>query len=234
MTASDLPVAIVTGASSGIGREITSELRRTHRVVALGRDAQRLEAAGAHVTVAAELRDVDEYSPGGKIATLVESLPRIDVLVHSAAVGTPGTFEATDAAEWQRQLTTNVVAPALLTRLALPKLRRASGTVVFLGSGVSVRPARQMAAYVTSKHALKGLADSLRLEESANGVRVTTLMPGQVDTPMQVELQEGLGNAYAPEQYLKPGTVAGAVRFIVDAPQDAQLTDLSIRPRAAG
>ena len=63
---------------------------------------------------------------------------------------------------------------------------------------------------------------------------MTTLMPGQVDTPMQVELQEGLGNAYAPEQYLKPGTVAGAVRFIVDAPQDAQLTDLSIRPRAAG
>jgi NADP-dependent 3-hydroxy acid dehydrogenase YdfG len=227
-------IAIVTGASSGIGHEIVRELASTHRIVALGRDAARLAATGAEITVTADLRDAGEFAPGGKVAALINSLDRVDVLVHSAAVGTPGSFAETDAAEWHRQLTTNVVAPALLTRLALPKLRDAAGTVVFLGSGVSVRPAHQMAAYVASKHALKGLADSLRLEEAEHGVRVTTLMPGQVDTPMQVELQEGLGNAYRPERYLRPETVARAVRYVIDAPADAHLTDLSIRPRVAG
>lgn len=228
------PIALVTGASSGIGTQIVRELATTHRVVALGRDAERLAATGADLTLAADLRDPAEFAPGGKVAALLDSLERLDVLVHSAAVGTPGSFADTDAAEWQRQLTTNVVAPALLTRLALPKLRDASGTVVFLGSGVSVRPAHNMVAYVASKHALKGLADSLRLEEAGHGIRVTTLMPGQVDTPMQVELQAGLGNEYEPDRYLRPETVARAVRFVVDAPEDAHLTDLSIRPRVAG
>lgn len=225
------PIALVTGASSGIGREIARDLARTHEVIALGRDRARLAEVGADRALAAELTDPAALADDGPIAELLGGFDRLDVLVHSAAVGTPAAFERTDAAEWHRQFDTNVIAPALITRLALPLLRAARGTVVFIGSGVSVRPAREMGAYVATKHALKGLADTLRLEVEPDGIRVATVMPGQVATPMQVELQAGLGGEYRPDDYLEPASVAGVVRFVVDAGDDAQIADVLVRPR---
>ncbi|RRJ85986.1 SDR family oxidoreductase [Gulosibacter macacae] len=225
------PVALITGASSGIGRALVEELRATHEIVALGRDAGRLAELDAWRTLSADLQDAAVFEPGGAVFALVADLPRLDVIVHSAAVGTPWLLDATTAAEWQRQLATNVIAPALLTTLAMPKLREAHGTVVFIGSGVSIRPARAMGAYVASKHALKGLADTLRLEVEGDGVRVATVLPGQVATPMQVELQEGLGGTYSPEDYIRPESIATAVRYVVDAPVEVQITDLAVRPR---
>ncbi|NLT27089.1 MAG: SDR family oxidoreductase [Microbacteriaceae bacterium] len=224
------PIALVTGASSGIGREIARDLARTHEVIALGRDRARLAEVGADRALAAELTDPAALADDGPIAELLGGFDRLDVLVHSAAVGT-AAFERTDAAEWHRQFDTNVIAPALITRLALPLLRAARGTVVFIGSGVSVRPAREMGAYVATKHALKGLADTLRLEVEPDGIRVATVMPGQVATPMQVELQAGLGGEYRPDDYLEPASVAGVVRFVVDAGDDAQIADVLVRPR---
>lgn len=226
------PVALVTGASSGIGRAIVAELASTHEVIGLGRDPERLAASGADRTLSADLSDAAVFAEDGAVYDLVAQLPRLDAVVHSAAVGTPGWFADTDAAEWQRQLATNVIAPAALTRLALPLLRASKGTVVFIGSGVSVRPARQMSVYVATKHALKGMADSLRLEVEPDAIRVATIMPGQVATPMQVELQDGIGGEYTPDSYIQPATVAGAVRYTVDAPPEVQITDLAIRPRA--
>ena len=226
------PVALVTGASSGIGRAIVAELAATHEIIGLGRDIERLANCGASATLSADLSDAAVFAEGGSVYELVSQLPRLDALVHSAAVGTPGWFADTDTAEWQRQLATNVIAPAALTRLALPLLRASKGTVVFIGSGVSIRPARQMSVYVATKHALKGMADSLRLEVEPDAIRVATILPGQVATPMQVELQDGIGGEYTPDRYIRPATVASAVRFAVDAPPEVQITDLAIRPRA--
>ena len=222
---------LITGASSGIGRALVDEFSPTHTVIGLGRDEARLAQCGATTTLAADLRDAAVFEPGGAVTELVAGLDQLDAVVHSAAVGTPGWFVDTDAAEWHRQLETNVIAPALLTRLTLPLLRASKGTVVFIGSGVSVRPARQMSAYVASKHALKGMADSLRLEVEPDAVRVATIMPGQVATPMQVELQDGIGGQYQPDAYIQPTSVAQAVRYAVDAPPEVQITDLSVRPR---
>ncbi|WP_201521893.1 SDR family oxidoreductase [Gulosibacter hominis] len=226
------PVALVTGASSGIGRAIVAELAATHEIIGLGRDIERLANCGASATLSADLSDAAVFAEGGSVYELVSQLPRLDALVHSAAVGTPGCFADTDTAEWQRQLATNVIAPAALTRLVLPLLRASKGTVVFIGSGVSIRPARQMSVYVATKHALKGMADSLRLEVEPDAIRVATILPGQVATPMQVELQDGIGGEYTPDRYIQPATVASAVRFAVDAPPEVQITDLAIRPRA--
>ena len=230
----DRPIALVTGASSGIGRAIVHDLARTHEVIGLGRDEARLAECGADRILAIDLADAAALADDGPLAALVGALPRLDVLVHSAAVGTPAAFERTTLAEWHRQFDTNVIAPAVLTRLALPALRAAEGTVVFIGSGVSVRPARSMGAYVATKHALKGLADTLRLEVEPDRIRVTTVMPGQVATPMQVELQDGIGGEYRPDDYLEPASIATAVRYVVDAGPDAHIADLAVRPRPRG
>ena len=81
--------------------------------------------------------------------------------------------------------------------------------------------------YPATKHALKGFADSLRLDESANGVRICTVAPGPTDTPML----ESMVADYQPERYIRPASVARAVRFVVDASDDVQLTDVAVRPR---
>ena len=156
---------------------------------------------------------------------------RLDVLVHAAATG--GAHSVADATEedWLGQLAVNVVAPATLTRLVLPLLRAASGTVVFIGSGAGTRPVPGSAVYTASKHALRGLADVLRIDEEPHRVRVVTIAPGQTDTAM---LRGGIaqaGGVYQPERYIAPGTVASVVRFVVDAPPDTQLTDIAVRPR---
>lgn len=231
LSSSPSPIALVTGATSGIGREIARDLARTHIVYAVGRNADRLAELGgfedetAIVPVQADINDPDAA------AMLVAALTRLDVLVHSAGVVSQAHVAETPRDEWMRQLTTNVVAPAELTRLALPMLRESQGTVVFIGSGAGTRASANLSAYAATKHALRALADSLRLEESAAGVRVSTVAPGPVDTPMQEGMQAQLGNDYVGGRYIRAESIARAVRFVVDAPADAQITDLSVRPR---
>ena len=225
------PVALVTGATSGIGREIARDLALTHVVYAVGRNAERLAELGGFddessvIPVQADINDPDA------MAALVTELDRLDVLVHSAGVVGQSHVAETPREEWMRQLATNVVAPAELTRLTLPLLRASRGTVVFIGSGAGTRASANLAAYAATKHALRALADSLRLEEAAAGVRVSTVAPGPVDTSMQEQMQAQLGNEYIASRYIRAESVARAVRFVVDAPADAQITDLSVRPR---
>jgi short-subunit dehydrogenase len=223
------PRAVVTGATGGIGRACVVDLARDHDVLALGRDAGRLAelAEIPHVTVrAADLTDV------AALPAVVADVDRVDVLVHSAAVAGRSTVEAATVADWRAQLELNVVVPAELTRLLLPALRTARGKVVFLNSGSGLTARAGDAVYAASKFALRALADSLRQEVEADGIVVSSVHPGPVDTQMQRDIQAGLGNEYVPERYLRPESVAAAVRAVVDAGEDAQVTTVSVRPRA--
>ncbi|MGW9022162.1 SDR family oxidoreductase [Leucobacter chromiiresistens] len=222
----DRPVALVTGASSGMGREIVRDLARTHRVIAVGRNPERLGAIAAETGATGWRLDVTDHD---ELAGRVAELDRLDVLVHAAAIGDHRSVEAADAADWQRHLAVNVTAPALLTRAALPLLRAAAATVVFIGSGAGTRPVAGSAVYTATKHALRGVADVLRIDEEPHRVRVVTIAPGQTDTDM---LRAGIpADRYTPERYIRPQSVAGTVRFVVDAPADVQLTDIAVRPR---
>jgi NADP-dependent 3-hydroxy acid dehydrogenase YdfG len=224
MTSTDSrPVALVTGATGGMGVEIVRDLARTHHVIALGRDADALASLAAQT--GAETRIADLLSPE-TLEQVVTPGERIDVLVHTAAIGEHLSVEKASVADWQRQLTTNVIAAAELTRAALPSLRAAEGTIVFIGSGAGTRPVPGSAIYAASKHALKALADTLRIDEEKHRVRVVTVAPGQTATKMSGELtEEKLA------RYIKPTSVAATVRFVIDSPADVHLTDIAVRPR---
>lgn len=224
------PVAVVTGAGGGVGREVVRALARDHTVIAIARSQsalQELAQAPGVVPTHLDLLDVAELDAVG--AQLASGYGRIDVLIHAAAVGSGESLEESDAAVWNRVLGTNIVAPALLTRALLVPLRAAGADVVFINSGAGKRALPRHPAYTSSKHALNGFANTLRLAEPA--LRVVSIFPGQIDTPMLRGLHSHFGFEYRPEDYIRPASVAAAVRWVVDAGPDVQITNIDLRPR---
>lgn len=227
MSTADRPVALVTGATGGMGAAIVRDLARTHRVIAIARDAQRLadlvaENPGTEGWVA-DLADTTD------LERQIGSIERIDVVANVAAISRRVSVADATRSEWDAHFQTNVTAPTLITRAALPQLRRSSGTVIFIGSGAGTRPVPGSAIYTASKHALRGIADVLRIDEEPHRVRVVTVAPGQTDTPMLRASTPP--EQYAPERYIRAESVAAAVRFVVDAPADVHITDVPVRPR---
>ena len=219
---------LITGAGSGIGAVLTEVLlARGDDLVLLARSTERaaeLEASyvGAR-TVVADLAD----------PASVEDLDlpeRLDSVVHAAGVVDIGPVAELSVASWQQQLTVNLVAPAALTRVALPALRAARGTVVLVNSGAGLNAHPQWSAYAASKHALKALADSLRGEESEHGVRVSTVYPGRTATAMQEKVHEQEGKTYDAADWIDPATVAAAIVHVLDLPRDATVPDLTVKP----
>lgn len=222
------PLAIVTGASRGIGAAVARSLAPGHDLLLGGRDATALQDLARELP-GARPWPVD-LTDSAALAEATSGIERLDVLVHSAGVGLLGTVEETSAATWRRQFETNVVAVAELTRLLLPALRAAQGRVVMLNSGAGIAAKAGWASYAASKFALRALADSLRAEEERHGVRVTSIHPGRVDTDMQRGVVAHEGAEYRAEAYLRPESVAGAVLLAVTSPPDAALDELVLRP----
>lgn len=215
-------VHLITGATSGIGRAVAERLRdRGDELVLVVRDASRAaDFPDARVLVA------DLADPGAIEA--LELPERLDSVVHSAGVVTLGPVADLDAQAWRTQLDLNLVAPALLTRAALPALRSARGTVVFVSSGAGLAAHPEWAAYAASKFGVRALADSLRGEEP--DLRVTTVFPGRTATAMQEEVHRQEGQAYDAGDWIRPETVADAIVGVLDLGDDATMPELVIRP----
>ena len=221
------PVALVTGASRGIGRAIALDLGRDHHVLVGGRDAAPVAAVVAELPSAEPF--LAELTDEAALAEAVTGLVSLDVLVHSAGIVRLGTLADSSSADWSDQLAVNLVAPATLTRLLLPALRAARGLVVFINSGAGLTASAGWGGYAASKFGLRALADALRAEER-RALRVTSIHPGRVATDMQRGIVAAEGRDYDPERYLTPESVAATVRLAVDAPPNALVESLSIRP----
>jgi NADP-dependent 3-hydroxy acid dehydrogenase YdfG len=222
------PLALITGASRGIGAAVARDLATDHDLLVGGRDA------GALAALAAELPGATawpvELTDDRALAAAAAGITRLDVLVHSAGIGLLGTVAETPASTWRRQFEVNVVAVAELTRLLLPALRAARGRVVLVNSGAGRTARAGWASYAASKFALRALADALRAEEEGNGVRVTSVHPGRTDTGMQRDVVRQEGEQYRPQEYLRAESVAAAVAHAVRAPRDAEVTEVVVRP----
>nr|WP_300145418.1 SDR family oxidoreductase [Propionicimonas sp.] len=221
------PVALVTGASRGIGRAVALALAPTHHVLVGGRDADSVASVVAGLESAAPF--VVDLTDEAALAAAVTGVGRLDVLVHSAGLVTFGALADSTTQEWRDLMELNVVAPATLTRLLLPALRSSHGLVVFLNSGAGLTTHRGFSAYSASKYALTALADALRLDERGR-IRVTSIHPGRVATDMQARLASLQGLPYVPDAHLDAADVARAVRLAVDLPPDASLDSVRINP----
>ncbi|GGM47205.1 short chain dehydrogenase [Deinococcus arenae] len=220
-------MTVVTGAAGGIGAALARELAPEHDLILSGRNVGALEALCAEVGGTPLVLDLTR--PASFEAALA-GLGRVSNVVHNAGVVELGAVAEQDHAVWSHTLAVNVVAPAELTRLLLPRVRAERGTVVFVNSGAGLRANAGWGSYAASKFALKALADALREEEAAHGVRVTSVYPGRTATSMQEKVRSQEGAPYTPEAFVRPESVAALIAFALNAPRDALLPDLSVRP----
>lgn len=223
-------VAVVTGATGGMGREIAADLSRDHVVYALGRNQAGLDALSecANITpvqadLVAELL-ADDAQPGTQLADVL-GLDTVDVVVHAAAIAEKKSVDDATPADWRKHFDINVFAAAELTRQLLPALRKTEGDVIYINSGAGHGGHPNNVVYAATKHALYAVADCLRKDE--RDIRVTTVAPGPTDTAML----EGLMGDYNAEHMIAPAEVARAVRSCVEAGPTTQFTELRVRPR---
>jgi NADP-dependent 3-hydroxy acid dehydrogenase YdfG len=216
---------MVTGATGGIGRAVVSTLAAAgHQVTAIGRDPDRLRSLPAARCIAADLAEPL------RLAETVEEPKRLDALVHCAGVSVAAVapVAGTESAVWQETMAVNAMAAAELTRLALPALRRSHGHVLFVNAAPGVQAVPRWSAFAASKAALRELADSLRLEEAGNGVRVTTIYPGGTATEHLREVRAASGRGYDPQRLIRPETLAAMVAWVLAAPPNAYVSELSV------
>ena len=176
----------------------------------------------------ADLADTEGI--GAAVAEL--GLERLDVLVHSAGVVAHDPVTETTPQQWKHAFDINLFAVAELTRQLLGALQAAHGTVVTINSGAGYRSSVGFGPYATTKFALRAYTDALR-EEQRGKIRVSSIHPGKVDSDMQRQIQTHRGVAeadYDETQFLRPESVAKAVRLAIDATDDAMVESLTIRP----
>lgn len=194
-------VALVTGGASGIGAATAGVLRdRGARVAVLDRDP-----AGAPEGVLAVSCDVtDREGVDRAVATVVEELGGLDVVVNNAGIGASGDVAQNDDAEWARVLDVNVTGIARVTRAALPHLRRSEhAAVVNMCSAVAFVGIRQRALYSASKGAVLALTLAMAADHVQEGIRVNAVAPGTAETPWVGRLLDAAADPAAAAEALR-------------------------------
>src|SRR6185436_68941 len=227
-------VAIVTGASRGIGRAIAEALAREGIKLVLNsltparldETVQALRAQGSEVEAVAG--DVgDEAVVQRLVETAIGRYGRLDVAVNNAGLGARGPLESMDAAEFDRVYRTNVRGPFLLMRAAIPALKKnGGGTLVSIASLAGLNPVPRRAAYAASKWALIGLSRSVLEEVRRDGIRVIILEPGSTLT----EFGHDAAKMAHAEKLVRPEDVAAGLVAALKLPARATVSEIEIRP----
>jgi NADP-dependent 3-hydroxy acid dehydrogenase YdfG len=233
-------IAVVTGASSGIGAATARELAAQgfHLVVA-ARRRDRVDAVAADIGATAftlDVRDLAAVEAFGE--ALRARFGRVDVLVNNAglALGLQPFGQTLDD-DWVRMLETNVLGVVRVTRALLPLLRAApQGHVVNIGSTAGWEAYAGGSGYTSSKHALRAITQSLRLELNGEPIRVTEVAPGMTSTEFSITRFKGdaarADAVYAGVTPLSAEDIAGCVGFAVSRPAHVNIDFLVVRPIA--
>jgi len=182
-------VAIISGGGSGIGRAIAAAFAREGaRVAICGRDRKKLDAVAEQIGPAC-LSVVSDVSIAKQVELAVrlavQHFGRITTVVNNAGVLLAGTAESLSDDDWEHTFKVNVRGPWLMARAALPYLRQAGGgSIINVGSVLSLVGARNRVAYAASKAAVLGLTRAMALDHAAENIRVNCICPGMVETEM--------------------------------------------------
>ena len=237
MTAALAGVAVVTGASGGIGRATACALAAQGMSVCLtGRDAGRLQDAATEIGPRAPqvlIHPADlstDEGIRGLVARVGTDLRRIDVLVHAAGTIHLGNIESCGWNDLDEQYRINLRAPFLVTKAFLPMLKETRGQIVFVNSAAGVSAGADNGLYAASKHALRSLAGSIRDHVNPYGIRVVSVFPGRTATAMQEAVHRFEGRRYAAAELVQADDVADLIVGALTLSRTAEVTEVMVRP----
>jgi NADP-dependent 3-hydroxy acid dehydrogenase YdfG len=241
-------VALVTGASSGIGAATASELARLGAAVAIAarrKDrldelAAEIEAAGA-TALAIEADVTDQAQAQAMVATTVEALGRLDIVVNNAGQMLLGPIEGAPTEEWDRMIDLNLKGLLYVAHAALPHLLAAASqdprNVADLVniSSVAGRVARSgSGVYNLTKHGVGAFSESLRQEVTGRHVRVSLVEPGAVATELtdhlRAEIREQMAGRLTGMERMEAQDIADAIAYVVTRPRRVAINEVLIRP----
>ncbi|MBP0001397.1 MAG: SDR family oxidoreductase [Cyanobacteria bacterium SID2] len=228
--------ALITGASSGIGAATAVAFAKAGIHLALvSRSSEKLEKVAAtarqHGVEAdvfpCDLLELDRVSE--RMASLAEKVCGIDILVNNAGMGYTGTITETPLQDWQRTIDLNLLSVVECVRGVLPSLRaKDSTTIVNVVSIAGKQAFPNWGAYSASKFALLGFSQALAAEERENGIRVTALCPGAVNTPIWET--DTVNADFDRSKMLTPEIVAESILHVVQLPDSAVVEELVLMP----
>ncbi|MGI5952660.1 MAG: SDR family NAD(P)-dependent oxidoreductase [Brooklawnia sp.] len=232
------PIAVVTGASSGIGAASARALAGAgYHVICAARRLDRLESLAAEIGGTAVACDITDQAQVDALASAAG--PQIDVLVNNAggAIG-QDPIEAASAADWERMYAINVSGTLRVTQALLPAIEAATGAIIFITSTAAETAYEGGGGYCGVKSAERYMAGSLRLELAGRPVRVCEISPGMVHTDEFSLVRFAGDQAQADAVYagvqapLVAEDIAEAVRWIATLPAHVNIDRMVIRPRA--
>ena len=230
-------IALITGASRGIGESIAIRLAAMGmQIVITGRDADKLEMLKDHIQkiapkphiIVADISAPD--TPGRLIGETIQMFGGIDLLVNNAGYAISKSLEETDYHEWDHSMAVNARAPFFICKEAIPYLREsACATIINISSVVGRLGYVHQAAYAASKHALMGFSKVLAKEVQPLGIRVHTIAPGGVATDMVKTMRADIDVS----QLIQPEEIADIVEFFLRHRGNAMIDNIDVR-RANG
>jgi NADP-dependent 3-hydroxy acid dehydrogenase YdfG len=236
-------VALVTGASSGIGEatalalaaegaSVAAVARRAGRLDDLVRRIQR--EGGEALAVEADVSHEEQCS--SMVARTQERFGRLDILVNAAGVGVAAPFQITTTAEYRAKVDVNLLGLLYDVHAALPVMKgQGSGHIVMVSSGTG-RWIHPSTVYSGTKHAVSAIAESLRREIGRDGIKVTTIEPGAVRTEfvaqMRPDVREAVAVRLGDMEQLESEDIAAAILYAVTQPRRVNVNILTLYPTA--
>jgi NADP-dependent 3-hydroxy acid dehydrogenase YdfG len=227
-------VAIITGASSGIGAGVARDLHQAGmQLVLTGRRGNRLDALASELPNCATLTaDIaEESTPQRLVDQAIQRFGRLDVVFNSAGVMFAGTIDEVDIDQMCQMVRTNCEAATRMAYTAIKHFKQAgSGHLINVSSilGTKVRPGAGV--YAATKHAIEALSNALHMEVAKSDVKVSVIEPGVVTTELQNHFAVHPKDALGITQPLQPSDIARCVRFILEQPSHVRIPVLMVLP----
>jgi NADP-dependent 3-hydroxy acid dehydrogenase YdfG len=231
-------VAVVTGASSGIGGATARLLAKEGcNVVLAARREDRLIALAAELGEGTLVAPTDVSDPAACAALVARTLERfgsLDILINNAGLGLYGSIAEGDPEDWRKMFDVNVLGVLYTTRAAVRQmLRQGAGDVLFVSSLAGVRvPRADGTVYAATKHAVNAIAEGLRMDVHEKGIRVLNVEPGLVRTEFPESSHPSAQEYYAEKEYtpLEAEDVARAVVYALVQPPRVSVNEILVRP----
>ena len=228
--------AVITGASSGVGKSLAIQLSDAgYKVVLAARSedklnviAEEIQKMGGNCLVVPT--DVSQPEQINNLKDRTLEYGDVFVVINNAGLGKFCKIEDVTLEDWNRQLDVNLRATFLVSQAFIPGMkRRKKGTLVFMNSVAGKKGYPYSAAYVASKYGMRGLADSLREELREDNIKVISIHPGAVDTPFW----DGTGVNFPREEMLDTATLAQSIVHTIQSPGNFTIEEMVVR-RTAG